>query len=99
MEIRGERRWCDRCTAPAVLPENVLPIRIFLDALPAYREGGGFFGAVIVPGFARHELLALMEMHGVSPQDRPEVLLAVLELEEEFRRIRAERVAQKSRKG
>lgn len=88
MEIRGERTWCDACTAPEVWPENVPAVELFLSALPAYdaaRPGR------LVDGFQRAEVLALMELRGVPVTDRAELWEQVEELEAEFRQIRATR--------
>ena len=91
MDIRGERTWCDDCTAPVVLHENVPLIELFLEALPAYHGGQGFFGSSAMEGFDRAGVLALMELRGVPSDERPEAWRALSELEAEYRTIRAER--------
>lgn len=85
MQIRKAETWCGRCTAPEVLPENVEPVLLFLRALPAWRTKGM---DRICEGFDRGEVLALMELQGVA--DRAATWEALIDLEAELARIRAE---------
>lgn len=91
MDIRGQRTWCDKCTAPVVLPENVPLIELFIEALPAYHGGQGLFGSSVTEGFDRASVLALMELRGVLSEEHPEAWRALSEMEAEYRTIRAER--------
>lgn len=93
MDIRGQRTWCADCTAPEVWPENVPLIELFLEALPAYHGGQGFFGSSALEGFDRAGVLALMELRGVPTDERPESWRALADLEAEYRTIRAARAA------
>ena len=87
MDIRGQRTWCDDCTAPRVWPDNVRIVELFLQALPAWRGGQGMFGAVALEGFDRSEVAALMDMHGMD--DKPTAWAALYDMESEYRQIRA----------
>lgn len=89
MDIRGQRTWCKDCTAPIVLSDNVTIVTLFLEALPAYHCGQGFFGSVAVEGFDRTAILSLMELHCIAVNERVELWSALSELEDEYRRIRA----------
>ncbi|AFL75408.1 hypothetical protein [Thiocystis violascens] len=89
MDIRGQRTWCADCTAPEVLHENLPLIRLFLDALPAWQGGQGLMGATVMEGFDRTQVLALMDLSGIAPADRPDTWDALRDLEAEYRTIRA----------
>jgi hypothetical protein len=89
MDIRGQRTWCEDCTAPVVLEENVPLITLFLDALPAWQGGQGLMGATAMEGFDRAQLLALFDLSGILPADRPDAWTALRDLESEYRTIRA----------
>lgn len=91
MDIRGRRTWCADCTAPEVLAENVPLIELFLQALPAWQGGQGLMGATLMEGFDRTQVLALMDLRSIPASDRPETWSALVDLEAEYRRIRAER--------
>lgn len=91
MRIRGEPVWCERCTAPEVHPENVPVVHLFLDALPSYRLAGGMGATTAMEGFDRAEIVALMDLRGIAPSDRPATWDALRELEAELRAIRAAR--------
>jgi len=93
MDIRGQRTWCDACTAPLVLHENVPVIEFFLEALPAYVGGQGLFGSSAMEGFDRAGVWALMDLRAVDPEARADLWSAIVELESEYRNIRAERTA------
>lgn len=87
MEIRKERTWCDGCTAPLVPMSEAPLIGLFLDALPAWRVGGGMV-PVLMEGFDRAELAALIA-HRELETTPAESMSAILEMEREYREIRA----------
>lgn len=87
MDIRGERRWCDDCTAPLVPLSDVPVIRLFLDALPCWRVAGGMV-PVLMEGFDRGELAALIAHRELS-ESPAEAMTAILDMEREYREIRA----------
>lgn len=91
MDIRGHRTWCDDCTAVIVLPENRPIIEIFLDALPAWQGGEGLMGSMLIEGFDRPSILALLELHCIPTEDRRDTWTAIVELESEYRVIRHEK--------
>ena len=93
MDIRGERIWCQTCTAPEVRRENVPVIDFFLQALPAWRGGQGMMGSVAVEGFDRSEILAMMDLRCVPTEERAETWAAIADMESEYRRIRAAKSA------
>ena len=93
MDIRGQRTWCQDCTAPVVMEENVAVITLFLDALPAWQGGQGLMGATLMEGFDRAQLLALFDLNGIQPADRPDTWDALRDLEAEYRTIRASQSA------
>lgn len=88
MNIAGERAWCGQCTAPVVLEGNVPIIGLFLDALPGWQSPGLCGGG---EGLRRAEVLALMDLHGIAPTERPEHWAAIADLEGQMRSIFAER--------
>lgn len=93
MDIRGEHTWCADCTAPRIPAAHAPLIALFLDALPAWRASGGMT-PVLMEGFDRAELAALIAH---APADLPvtprEAFAALLEMEGEYRRIRAAQTA------
>lgn len=93
MDIRGQRTWCDGCTAPEVLPDSVPVIELFLEALPAWQGGQGLMGTTLMEGFDRCQIVALMDLRGLPPDDRPDTWAALYDLESEYRTIRAAQAA------
>jgi hypothetical protein len=89
MDIRGERRWCDDCTAPLVPLDHVPLIQLFLDALPCWRVGGGMV-PVLMEGFDRAELAALIAHRELS-ESPAEAMSALLDMEREYREIRSKK--------
>jgi hypothetical protein len=86
MDIRGERRWCDDCTAPLVPLDQVPLIQLFLDAMPCWRVSGGMV-PVLMEGFDRAELAALIAHRELS-ESPIEAMTAMLDMEREYREIR-----------
>ena len=95
MDIRGQRTWCDDCTAVVVLPDNVPIIELFLEALPAWIGGSGLLGSVLMEGFDRAQILALLELRGITAKDRPDTWAALADLESDYRTIRAAQAAER----
>jgi hypothetical protein len=87
MDIRRERRWCDDCTAPLIPLDQVPLIQLFLDALPCWRVGGGMV-PVLMEGFDRGELAVLIAHRDLS-ESPVEAMSAMLDMEREYREIRA----------
>lgn len=87
MDIRKKRTWCEDCTAPLIPQSEVPIIRAFIDALPAWRCAGGMT-PVLTEGFDRAELAAIIA-HANLPGAPAESFRALLDMESEYREIRA----------
>lgn len=93
MDIRGERTWCADCGAPRVPVDQVPMINLFLSSIPSYRIGSEM-APRIMEGFNRAEVAALISMSDL-PCDDHEAMTAVLEMESQYRAIRAQKAKAK----
>ncbi len=87
MDIRRKRIWCDDCTAPLVPVAEVPIIQAFIDLLPAWRCSGGM-EPVLMEGFDRAELVAVIAHSDLTCAPH-EAYRALLDMESEYREIRA----------
>lgn len=92
-DIRRKRTWCDDCTAPLIPLSEAPIIRAFISALPAWRCAGGMV-PVLMEGFDRTELAAVIA-HSDLPESPGESWRALIEMESEYREIRAAQAPKK----
>ena len=82
-----KRTWCEDCTAPLIPLSEAPIIHAFIDCLPAWRCSGGMV-PVLAEGFDRAEMSAVIA-HSELPGTPAESFRILLEMESEYREIRA----------